>query len=141
LPLEGCKVVRGITDDATGHDAGVVDEDVDAAETLDDRGDEALDLRGIGLIGLERRRPDPLRFDFVHVRRGFLGRYDVAERDVRTFVGQSPGDRCADAARSARDQGDFAGEVLRHLSCSVAFRIADAVVSLGDDRRADRSGL
>jgi hypothetical protein len=49
--------------------AGIVDQNVEAAELFDDFRDQPLDPGCVGLVGLERRGTDPLPFQVAHDRR------------------------------------------------------------------------
>ena len=96
--------------------ARVVDEDVDAAERCDGRGDRGLhrglvaDVAGdrqrlaAGLLDLRGRGVDRSRQ--LRIRRGGLGR----DRDVGAVARGAHGDREPDAARAAGDEQRLAGE-------------------------------
>ena len=51
--IELGEIVGPVMHLAGGEYAGVVDQDIEMAKALDHRLDEALDLLGIGLVGLE----------------------------------------------------------------------------------------
>src|SRR6516162_9988984 len=104
-------------EDAVAQDAGVVYQDVDAAEG-DERGLD--DLVGVLGLGDRERRGDRLAaaaLDLVdHLLRGrgiragaFEARADIAHDDGGALARHRQRNAAADAAASAGDDGDFAG--------------------------------
>ena len=89
---------------------GVVDEDVDAAEALDRRGDRRVDLRFVADVGGDRERLAAGRFDIggrrvdrarqLRMRLGGLRGDD----DVGAVGGGAHRDRVADASRGSGDE-------------------------------------
>lgn len=96
-----------------GEDGGVVDQDVDASEAsrrFVDGGDE----RGrVGAIGMQGQDAGSGAFEFGRQGPGLVRRADVGEGDAGAFGGQPANDGGADAAGTALDEGDFAGEGCR----------------------------
>ncbi len=102
-------------EDLVPQDAGVVHQDVDAAERLDRRGD---DLVGIGRIADRDRRGDGLPafgLDLVDdllrgpgvAARAIERNPDVVDDDLGAFFRQHQRNGAADAAARAGDDGDF----------------------------------
>jgi hypothetical protein len=113
--------------------AGVVDEDVDRAELLDDARDGRIDLDPIGDVALQRERAPAEPADLLRrglgvdealrprslrehaVARGVLARIrlelDVGERDVRPGPRQSQRIRAPEPARPSRDERDAPRQV------------------------------
>ena len=86
---------------------GIVDQDVEAAEILDDVIDHRLDRGKIGDVGLISLGLAPLRRDLADERIGFLRRTAEIDGDVGAFFGEAQRDFAADAAGGARHQGDL----------------------------------
>lgn len=101
-------VVVGI-DLALGADAGVVDDDVDAAVLLRGRLDGRIDGGPIGDVAAQTER-----------LLGCVGRVEVEDGDVRASFEEELGDGAADARGSSRDDGGEAGELCIH---DVGFRV------------------
>src|SRR5438552_9928180 len=110
-----------------GH-AGVVDQVVEPALGGHDR----LDGRGRGgpvaHVERESRSLPPRLRDLLHGL-GQPGPVPRAEVDVRALAGQRPGDGPPDAAGSARDERDAAGEGSRRHAVLAAGDSADSVFS------------
>ena len=79
-----------------GPDAGVVDEDVDAAELLDGGVDERLAVLGLGDVGGDGDRPPARRLDEL-LRLLQLLHAPRAERDVGAGLRQCLGERHPEA--------------------------------------------
>ena len=101
LPVERCKVVLRIIHRTVNRDTSVVDQDVEATETFNDRLDQALNLGGIGLVGPEGRRVDALALKFPDDRLSLVCRGHVADGDVGAVVGKCPR-RCRADTRASR---------------------------------------
>ena len=90
------------------HDAGVVDEDVRAAELLLDAVGRGDDRVAVGDVGLDRDRAVAelvgQGVDAVGAAR--------EQRDAVAVGGQRAGGRLADARRGAGDDGDAAGGLI-----------------------------
>jgi hypothetical protein len=89
-----------------GRDAGVVEGDVDGAELGGDPVEKGVDGCLVGHVhGAE---------DAAHLHGGARSgiRVEVGDDDGRTFGGEPPGGREADAARTSGDDRDAAGEAL-----------------------------
>ena len=84
------------------------------AEVIDDLAHQLRHLTGIGLVRLERDGTHALSLQLTHQGFRLVGRVDVAKGDVRAVFCERPCDRCADAARTAGDEGDFACEFAVH---------------------------
>lgn len=83
------------------HDAGIVDQNIDAPGQRLDLGEECLDRCRIGNVGGDR-----LRFSADRPGRGFGAfRVDVADDDGRAIDGQPSGDLLADALCGPGNQG------------------------------------
>ena len=121
--------------------AGVVDQDVDRAELLDDAVDRLLHLVAVGDVALDRGRAaaerldllrrrlgvdDPLRLRHLRehaVRLGGLGRFvrldlDIGDDDVGACARERQRIRAAEAARAAGDERDPSREI--DLDCHEA---------------------
>ena len=86
-------------------DAGVVDEDVDAAEVLEDLLDDGVRLVEVGRVGGVTLDLMPESGDLGD---GLLGRFvddKIGEGDVRAFFCEFECDGLSDASCSAGDQG------------------------------------
>ena len=93
---------------AEAGDAGIVDEDVEAAVRSDDRGDPRLPRRLVADVERFERRAD----------RG-CGRVtdlgvDVGDEDVRALVDERFGNRGPDAACGSGDESDLACQPIAH---------------------------
>ena len=98
----------GIIDRAAHRDAGIVDEDVEPAEMSGDVLHQLLDLGGRRLVGLEGAGFDALGLQLSDDGFGLVGGGDIADGDVGAFIGERAGAGCADAARTAGDEGNLA---------------------------------
>ena len=72
-PLELGEIVGAVMHRAGGEHAGIVDEDVETAKSLDHGFDEAFHFLGIGLVGPEGLGADALLAQFLHDRLGLVG--------------------------------------------------------------------
>jgi hypothetical protein len=90
--------------------AGVVDEDVDAAEFRRDLVDQGAGFFGLGHIGGEGEAAASHLLDFVA---SFFQRGGAAtgDRDVCATFGEQQGGGLADAGATTGDDGDTAGEI------------------------------
>mmetsp|Transcript_21087 Transcript_21087/g.81837 ORF Transcript_21087/g.81837 Transcript_21087/m.81837 type:complete len:357 (+) Transcript_21087:2512-3582(+) len=90
--------------------AGVVDEDVDAAQALHGLGHHALHILWLGRIG-----GAPARVDALGLQLGGsifqVGRLARGQHDLGARLAQGFGDLQAQAARAAGDEGHLAGQV------------------------------
>ena len=102
----------GAHDRAEQHHAGVVDEDVEAAEPRVDLLDEPLGLLPVGDVGLERDRAAALALDPLDQRLEPVGPAS-ADTDRSTGAREGQGRGLADARRGARDRCDLPLEALR----------------------------
>ena len=89
--------------------AGVVHQDVDAAEAGDDVVDQAVELRRIAHIGDEPGRLPAGRRDLVDHGLHTV-RAEIDDRDPRPLVGEQVRRRAAHAARGARHDCGLAGD-------------------------------
>ena len=110
VPVVEPLVVGGVEDGLVRAGAGVVDEDVAAAEGMARRLDEAGAARGrrdVAGVGDDR-----LAEVLGDLRRGVLGAVAVAGGDEheRALAGEGAGDAEPDADAAAGDDGDLAGE-------------------------------
>ena len=98
------------SDRRAGLDAGVVDHDVEAAEGLDGRVDEALQVVDLADVGVDADGLVAERDDLLLEVLGGLLVGDVVDDDVGARRGQRQHDGLADAAVAAGDDGDLAVE-------------------------------
>ena len=96
-------------------DAGVVDQDVDAAEVGCDLGDDAVDVVLAADIELPAPRDATGAGDLGDHR---IDRADVEHCDLGAFIGEQMCGRTAHAAGSAGDDGDFASDGTRKFAQS-----------------------
>ena len=96
--------VVGIVEGGSPAEPGVVDQDVDAPPPLDRRTDRALDGTGVRHVAGEGQGVLALgpHLDGVALARRVIAR---GQRHPRAFHAEPPGDRLADPARGARDEG------------------------------------
>ncbi len=87
-------------------DAGVVDEDVEPAELLDDRGDGLVDALGIAEVAANGERVDVLTREVAHGLFRLRLRGKISDGDVCAGFGQGEGDGAANAlGRSGDERG------------------------------------
>jgi hypothetical protein len=85
-------------------DAGVVNQDIDAAESIDRRPDELVHVRLVRNVGPHRQETrSPAKSGFC-IRQRRPG--TAADRHLRPVVEKRRGNRSADAARPASDDRD-----------------------------------
>src|SRR5207237_7784274 len=80
-------------------DAGVVDEDVEVTELLEDRGDEAARFALDAHVGAEQPRRASARADEIRHLASLLLAGTIVERDARAVLGQLQRDRATETAR------------------------------------------
>ena len=92
-------------------DAGVVDEDVEAAEALGRLADHAHGVVLAGHVALDEHVADAVLLNLAHAGMHLLlgpcrlvGRGQVVDRDVGAVLGEAHGDRLADPGRATGDQ-------------------------------------
>ncbi len=105
----------GGLDGADVGDAGVVDQDIDAAGGIGDALDGGLDRCGIGDVAAEgfggpRTGVAGGRYGLGGVRRG--GFIEIESEDARALGGEGVGDRAADAGAGAGDDGGLSVEAI-----------------------------
>ena len=93
------------------------------AEVIDDLAHQLRHLTRLGLVRLEGDSTHALALQLTHQGFRFVGRVDVAKGNVRAVFGEGPCDRCADAARTAGDESDFACEFAVHECLLVLIRL------------------
>ena len=114
---------------ARRQDAGVVDEDVEAAEFLDGPPDHVPGLGRVADIGRDADRPAAQRDD-LGGDGGRSGPIDVRGRDEDALARQPEGDAPADPHRGTRDEGDLCLKAIsRH------HRVSSASLVLAGSRR------
>jgi hypothetical protein len=91
--------------------AGIVDEDIDGAESPDSAIDHGLDVFGAAHVGLDGERFGAGFFEFATHLFGAFFVVVVSEGDVRAEIGEDGRGGGSDAGRSARDKGDFARQI------------------------------
>ncbi len=92
------------------HHAGVVDQGVELAETLDHRRDHRLHLALVADVGRERLRLPTGGVDRGDGGGGTFGAIEIADRDVGAGLGTGEGDRGADPTAGTGDQHGATGE-------------------------------
>ena len=100
--------------------AGIVDDDVEPAESIGGGLDEAIGKARFGDAAVDRDGFAAGRLDLVShgvARRGI----EVVDDDARAFAGEFQGDGPSDAAARSRDQGDLSLE-LGHLDILLVLR-------------------
>jgi hypothetical protein len=100
-------------------DAGVVHQDIDGADVLDER----VELRRLTQVGGHEAGPAAARGDGIDHRRASGGMATVHD-DLRALAGELLRGRLANAGRGARDQGGQALEVLLSVH-DVSFQLKD----------------
>src|SRR5690606_32796278 len=105
----GWVAVRHVAGDV---DAGVGEEDVDAAEALEGGGDHGVDLLGTGEVGGEDEGLRPGRGGDGGEPVGRAG----GEGEAGALAAEHPGERAADAGAGAGDERDLAPERRLHSS-------------------------
>lgn len=103
-------VGRDVLDRPGQEDAGVVDQDIEAAQVGGGPGHGLADLPGIGRVGGVGVGAPPGGAQFFHQRVGLVSGADVGQRDVRAVGGQAARDGRADAAACAGDESNFSVE-------------------------------
>ena len=98
-------------------DAGVVDQHVEAPEALASVVDERVDRLGVGDVEPTRGARPPAAVISSAAPRRLTTR---GEHHGRASAGERQGDRPADAARRAGDEGHLAGEIEPHDCCEVS---------------------
>ena len=93
------------------HQAGIVDEAVEAAESARRFGDNLRTCFWIGDIALHRHRLAARGLDLAHKRVSLVRARMIADRDARPLLGEASRDRRADAGRAAGNKNSFAGEI------------------------------
>src|SRR5699024_5699608 len=107
VPLLAVAVLEGVMDGA----AGVVQQDLDAADLVVDLGDHLLDQRLVGDVEV------PVGDGHAGGGGELLGRgapglvVDVGQHDRRAVLGEAAGHRQAEALGAAGDQRGAAGEI------------------------------
>jgi hypothetical protein len=95
-------------------DAGVVHQDVEAAECLHGLLHRTFHGDGIGAVGLDRHCAATLVLEFLHQRcRAVRGAF-VGDGDVGALVGERAGDAGADPSRAARDECALSSQFVGH---------------------------
>jgi hypothetical protein len=110
LAIQRRRIGIGIVDRAIDRDAGIVDEDVEPPEMLCNIFHQLIDFRGRSLVGLEGAGLHAPGFQFLDDGFGLVGGSDIADGDVGALLGECAGAGGADAAGSAGDEGNLAGE-------------------------------
>src|SRR5258708_7531398 len=96
----------GLLDGADGADPGIVDDDIEPAESgggAPEIGDPILFRRHV--VGEKERRAADLAGDLATARLVAIG-----DRDAGPLLGKAPGDRAPEPRGGAGDEGGFAGE-------------------------------
>jgi uncharacterized oxidoreductase len=121
--VEGGVVGIGQRRQAGRHHARVVDQDIDGAEGRFGCIEQCLDRRRIGDVGLHGDGLAAGGRDRVHHGVGVFLFARVIDDDAQAVGGEPPGDGRADAARGARDDGDFVVDIGAHTnSCLSRWR-------------------
>ena len=88
-------------------DTRVVDEDIDAAEVLDDFVDDLMRLLKVGGVGGISLDLDAKSLQFFFRFHDDIVQGDIGEGDVAAFLGKTQGDGLANATTSSRNQSHF----------------------------------
>ena len=97
-------------DEPAAGDAGIVHEDVEAAEAVRRFVDRALHRRRIGAVGLDRDAAPTHGLDRAHYLGGAVGGALVGDGDIRPLVGERQRNGGTDAARGAGHQSPLASQ-------------------------------
>src|SRR5579883_3336191 len=111
------------------HDAGIVDEQAAGAESAFAGGEDALDIFGNGDIALGCVNAPPSAAKRLGDRVGGVAG-DVVDKEGGSFRRESRGDRSADAAARARDDGDVLSERFHRMSSWIASCFARRTLKL-----------
>ena len=118
-PIRRSKILgRGLEQRLLEKDAGVVDQNVDAAAAGEDRLDHAQHLGLVGDIGLHGKRAATAARDLGRDRLDPIRRGAVRHGHLRSLRCECQRDRPAYAARAARDQRTLALERAHHAISS-----------------------
>src|ERR1700734_3556209 len=93
------------------HQAGIVDETVEAAESARCLGDDRLARFRGGDIAFHGQRLAAPGLDLAHKCVSLVRARMITDRDTRSLLGKASGDSRADAGRAARYENVFAGEI------------------------------
>ena len=109
-------VVHGVGEEVAGAagDAGVVVEDVDAAEALDGGCDQPIEVGQVRDVGLDGQRTAAGRLDLAGGLLGQLGA-QVGDDDAGALLREAQRNRAPDAPGGARDDRDLVGQTHRCL--------------------------
>ena len=114
-----------LPDGAVDGDAGVVDEDVEAAVLVDDFLDDALAVVGVADVALVQRQRAAVGLDRLAQFVGACLVGGVAGADDGARRGEAVADRGADAAGAAGDQRDASRELVGVCGAGVWFGVRD----------------
>ena len=92
-------------------DAGVVDEDVEAAVRLDRRSDEPLDLVGLRDISGDRDSPGAEALDLFHEFLGWRAGAVIVDDDACALTRERQRNRSTNACVASRDERDLLPQV------------------------------
>src|SRR5262249_49696027 len=95
-------------------EAGIVDQNIEAAEVVDDAIDHRLDPGKVGDVGLVGFRLAAGAGDLSDQRFGFLRGGPIVDRDACAFGGEAQRDFAADAARGTAHERDLSFQAQVH---------------------------
>src|ERR1700678_3504968 len=93
------------------HEAGIVDEAIEAAESVRCFRDNLRARFGVGDIALDRQRLAARGLDLAHKCVSLVRARMITDRDPGSLLGETSGHSSADAGRAARNENIFAGEI------------------------------
>ena len=123
--------------DSPEHQAGIVDEAIEAAEPGRRFGDDLHARLRVGDIAFNRERFAAGRLDLARKRVSLVRARMVTDGDARPLLGEAPRHRGPYAGRAAGDEHGFAGEIGNDEAGSGHER---AFLLLGIRRQASRGG-
>src|ERR1700722_18919236 len=93
------------------HEAGIVDEAVEDAESVRGFGDNLRACFWVCDVALDRQRFAARGLDLAHKCVSLLRARMITDSDTRSLLGEASGHRRADAGRAAGDENGFAGKI------------------------------
>jgi hypothetical protein len=122
------------------HDAGIVEEHVDATEPVDGGIDQPLHIVGACHVGRDSQRSHSVGTEFVR-QRDYALTASCAEHDDSALPGKSSRGRRAEAAAGARDDDDLVLDIAQWPSLTFGADIAASTERSGRDACTLKTGL